>query len=310
VRPLGVLIWHVHGSYVETFVRGAHRYLLPVRDGSAAGRRRVHWPASVVEITPESARDETIDVIVLQRLAEVDEVVDYLGGRIPGRDVPTIFLEHNAPQGRVNEMVHPFADRDDVTIVHVTHFNALFWATGSTRTAVVEHGVADPGALYTGELQRCAVVINEAKRRARVTGTDLLPAIAAIAPIDLYGIGSERDLPQSELYASISRRRVYVHPFRWTSLGLALLEAMACGMPVVALATTEVPAAVPPECGVVSNRPDVIADGIRRFMSDPTHARTVGARAREHVLAHYGLAKFLAAWDAVFCAATRMTAGS
>jgi glycosyltransferase involved in cell wall biosynthesis len=305
MRSLGVLIWHVHGSYLETFVRGKHRYLLPVRDGSPAGRRRAHWPRNVVEITPEAAREETIDVVVLQRREEVADVVAYLGGRIPGRDVPTIFLEHNAPQGRINEMVHPFADRDDVTIVHVTHFNALFWATGSTRTVVVEHGVADPGTLYTGELARCAIVINEAKRRGRVTGTDLLPAIDAVAPVDLYGIGTERDLPQRELYADMSRRRVYVHPFRWTSLGLALLEAMACGMPVVALATTEVPAAVPPDCGVVSNRLDAIASGIRRFMSDPADARAVGARARSHVLAHYGLPKFLAAWDDVLHAVTR-----
>jgi len=310
MRPLGVLIWHVHGSYLETFVRGVNRYLLPVREGDPGGRRRVHWPANVVEITPETARHETVDVVVLQRLEEFEEVVAYLGGRVPGRDVATIFLEHNAPQGRINEMVHPCADRDDVTIVHVTHFNALFWATGSTRTAVVEHGVADPGALYTGELERCAVVINEAKRRGRVTGTDLLPWIEAVAPIDLYGIGTERDLEQRDLYREMSRRRVYVHPFRWTSLGLALLEAMACGIPVVALATTEVPAAVPPECGVVSNRLDVLAEGIRGFVRDPERARATGARGREHVLRQYGIAKFLAAWDDVLHEVTRATARS
>jgi len=291
-------------------VRGGHRYLLPVRDGSPAGRRRAHWPPGVVEITPETARLETIDVVVLQRPEEIDDVVAYLGGRLPGRDVATIYLEHNAPQGRINEMVHPFCDRRDITIVHVTHFNALFWATGSARKVVIEHGVADPGALYTGELERCAVVINEAKRRGRVTGTDLLPAIEAAAPVDLYGIGTERDLPQRELYTDMSRRRVYVHPFRWTSLGLALLEAMACGMPVVALATTEVPAAVPPGCGVVSNQLDVIADAIRHFMRDPEDARSVGARARTHVLAHYGLIKFLAAWDDVLRAVTRTAARS
>ena len=39
----------------------------------------------------------------------------------------------------------------------------------------------------------------------------------------------------------MARRRLYLHPVRWTSLGLSLLEAMHLGMPVVALATTEVP---------------------------------------------------------------------
>ena len=53
----------------------------------------------------------------------------------PGRDVPAIYVEHNAPQGRIADMRHPVADRDDLTLVHVTHFNALFWDAGARRRA-------------------------------------------------------------------------------------------------------------------------------------------------------------------------------
>ena len=298
-----VLVWHVHGSWMDAFVRGPHRYLLPVRDGSAHGRKRPAWPANVIEVAPEAARAERIDAVVLQRTGEFEELPEYLGSREPGRDVPVVFLEHNAPQGRINEMRHPYADRDDLTIVHVTHFNALFWDCGATRTALIEHGIPDPGARYTGELERCAVVINEAARRARVTGTDLLPSIERVVPVDLYGIGAI-DLPMAELHAAIARRRVYAHPFRWTSLGLALLEAMACGMPVVALGTTEVPRAVPPGTGVVTNSPAEFAEAVAAFVRDPARAATVGASARAHVLRHYGLERFLRAWDDVLEAAT------
>ena len=87
---------------------------------------------------------------------------------MPGRDVRAIYLEHNAPQGRIAEMRHPAADRDDLTVVHVTHFNALFWDCGTTPVRVIEHGVVDPGYRYTGELPRAAVAINEARApRAR-----------------------------------------------------------------------------------------------------------------------------------------------
>ena len=67
------------------------------------------------------------------------------------------------------------------------------------------------------------------------------------------------DLPQDCLHDELARRRVYLHPIRWTSLGLSLLEAMHLAMPVVALATTEVAEAVPPEAGVVSTDVDVLA---------------------------------------------------
>jgi glycosyltransferase involved in cell wall biosynthesis len=193
------------------------------------------------------------------------------------------------------------ADRDDLTLVHVTHFNALFWDAGSTPVRVIEHGVVDPGPRYSGELPRAAVVINEARRRGRVTGTDLLERFGRAAPVDLFGMDAPalggRDLSQAELHAAMARRRVYLHPIRWTSLGLSLLEAMHLGMPVVALGTTEAHEAVPAGAGVVSTRLDVLEAALRRLVADPDEARAMGARAREAALARYGLERFLADWD-------------
>jgi glycosyltransferase involved in cell wall biosynthesis len=99
------------------------------------------------------------------------------------------------------------------------------------------------------------------------------------------------------MHDELARRRVYVHPIRWTSLGLSLLEAMHLGMPIVALATTEVPEAVPPDAGVVSNRLDVLIAAIRRLVADPEEAATRGKAAREHALGRYGLERFLSDWD-------------
>lgn len=104
-------------------------------------------------------------------------------------------------------------------------------------------------------------------------------------------------LPQHQLHRELARRRVYVHTSRWTSLGLSLLEAMQLGMPVVAFATTEAVAAVPPAAGVVTTRPEKLAAAVRRFLHDPSEARAVGAAARETALSHYGLGRFLADWD-------------
>jgi glycosyltransferase involved in cell wall biosynthesis len=215
-----------------------------------------------------------------------------------------VYLEHTTPQGRINEMRHVAADRPDLSMVHVTHFNRLFWDTGSTPAHVIEHGVVDPGHRYCGELERAVVAINEPDRRARVVGTDLLPELGRAMPIDLFGIGTERNLPQPALHREMARRRAYVHPYRWTSLGLVLLEAMHLGLPLVALATTEVPEAVPPGAGFVSNRLDVLADGLRRLARDPALAREMGERGREHVLRRFALARFLRDWDELLAEVT------
>jgi glycosyltransferase involved in cell wall biosynthesis len=296
-----ILLWHVHGAWTTAFVQGPHEYVVPVLpDRGADGRGRAQtydWPDSVSELPPAALRDEPFDVVLYQRPHELELAAAWLGPR----ELPAVYVEHNAPQGRIAEMRHPMADRDDLTLVHVTHFNALFWDAGSTPVRVIEHGIVDPGARYSGELPRAAVVINEARRRGRVTGTDLLERFGRAAPIDLFGMDAPSlgglDLAQAELHAEMARRRVYLHPIRWTSLGLSLLEAMHLGMPVVALGTTEAHEAVPAGAGVVSTRPDVLEDALRRLIADPEEARETGARAREAALARYGLERFLGDWD-------------
>jgi len=309
-----ILIWHVHGSWTTAFVQGRHEYLVPVvPDRGPDGRGRAEtweWPASVREVTAEQLADEAIDVVILQREVELESLTEAWLRRRPGRDVAAVCLEHNAPQGRVNEMRHWAADRPELMLVHVTHFNDLFWDTGTTPTRVIEHGIVDPGYRYTGELPHAAVVINEAARRGRVTGTDLLVRFRAAVPLDLFGmdaarLGGHENPPQDALHSAMARRRVYLHPIRWTSLGLSLLEAMHLGMPVVALATTEVPDAVPPEAGVVSTRLEALVDALRRLVDDPEHARAMGKAAREIALARHGLPRFLADWDRVLADVAR-----
>jgi glycosyltransferase involved in cell wall biosynthesis len=302
-----ILLWHVHGSWTTALVQGDHEYLLPVlADRGPDGRGRAQtwdWPPAAREVTAEEGPDLDVDVVLLQRPHELERLAEsWLGGRRPGRDLPAVYVEHNAPQGRIAEMRHPAADRPDLTIVHVTHFNDLFWDGGSTPSRVIEHGVVDPGYRYTGELPRAVVVINEARRRGRVTGTDLLPRLNGVVPIDLFGmdagaLGGMENPPQQLLHDEMARRRVYLHPIRWTSLGLSLIEAMHLGMPVVALATTEAPEAVPPAAGTVSTDVRLLAEEVRRLVADPGLARERGVAARAAALDRYGLERFLADWD-------------
>jgi hypothetical protein len=303
---VNVLLWHVHGSWTTAFVQGPHRYLVPTLPGRGPygwGRAATwSWPDSVVEVTAEQAARTDIDVIVLQRPEELNGLAaGWLGGRRPGIDVPAVYVEHNCPQGRIANMRHPVADGVVIPVVHVTHFNALFWDTGRAPARVIEHGIVDPGYRYSGELERGVSVINEPLRRGRVTGTDVLARMKRSVPVDLFGMRTEelggRDVPQDELHDEMARRRVYFHPIRWTSLGLSLIEAMQLGMPVVALATTEVSDAVSSRAGIVSNRLDVLQNALEMFFNDPEEAIAAGKCAREEALARFGLDRFLHEWD-------------
>ncbi|MEU7878107.1 glycosyltransferase [Microbispora bryophytorum] len=306
-----IMVWHVHGSWTTSFVHGRHDYLVPLTPGRGPdGRGRADtypWPGTVREVPYDRLAGEDVDVVVYQRPHELGLAREWLG-----RDVPGVYVEHNTPAGDVPKTRHPLADRDDIPIVHVTHFNDLFWDSGRASTHVIEHGVADPGYLYTGELARAGVVVNEPIRRWRVAGTDLLPTFAATAPLDVFGMKvtnlpsalglsgemeAFEDLPQAAMHAELARRRVYLHPYRWTSLGLSLIEAMMIGMPVVALATTEAVEAVPPEAGVVSTKLPTLLRALDRYADEPELAAQAGKAARSAALARYNLDRFLADWD-------------
>ncbi|GAA4901525.1 glycosyl transferase family 1 [Stackebrandtia albiflava] len=320
--PLNILMWHVHGSWSTSFVQSSHRCLIPVLPEGAPwglGRAGRPWPDTAVEVTPAELADTPVDLVILQRPEELALAERWLGRR-PGIDVPAVYVEHNTPVTPTGSR-HPVADRRDIPIAHVTHFNRMMWDNGDAPCVVVPHGIVDPGYRYTGEIARAVALINEPVRRNRVTGTDLLPLFGQVAPVDVFGIHVERladdpafaaagvnpvaDLGHAELHPQMAARRVYLHTARWTSLGLSLLEAMTLGMPVVAVASTEAPMSVPPEAGAVSADVSVLQDRLYKLIADPDAAVEAGRHARDHALRHFGLQQFLTNWDNVIAKAVR-----
>jgi hypothetical protein len=311
-----ILVWHVHGSWTTSFVQGPHEYLIPVlpdRGPDGRGRARTwDWPAAAREVTPARLAVERPDVVLLQRPHELELLREWTGLRA-GPDIPAVYVEHNAPTGPAAASVHPLAGRDDLTVVHVTRFNELMWDTGRAPTIVVEHGVVDPGYRYTGTDPSLVVVVNEPVRRSRVAGTDLVLRLARQVPVHVYGMGMaelaavqpwppgrlHEDVPQDRLHTAAGRHRAYFHPYRWTSLGLSLIEAMLLGLPVLALSTTEAPDAVPAAAGLLSNDLDRLLAQARGWFADPEAARRAGLAGRAHALHRFGLHRFLDDWDAL-----------
>ncbi|QGQ19460.1 glycosyltransferase [Cellulomonas sp. JZ18] len=317
-----ILAWHVHGSWMTSFVQGPHEYLVPVdaeRSPDGLGRARTYpWPDTVREVPLEQLRDEPFDVVVLQRPRDL-ELLERWAGKRAGVDVPAVYVEHNTPVEHPVATRHLLADRDDIPVVHVTRFNALVWDNGRAPVTVVEHGVPDPGHLWTGERERVAAVVNEPVRRWRVAGTDVLLHVAERLPVEVYGMGMAAlaehlpaqadhlhdDVPQAQMHARLAGARAYLHPYRWTSLGLALIEAMHLGMPVAVLATTAAPESVPAAAGVVSSDPRDLVAALRRWLADPTEAKERGLAARAHALERFGIERFLSDWQEVIEGVTR-----
>jgi glycosyltransferase involved in cell wall biosynthesis len=226
------------------------------------------------------------------------------------RCLPRIYLEHDPPQDHPTNMQHPVND-PSVLLVHVTPYNRLMWDCGRTPTHVIDHGVTVPsGVPYSGELPKGLVVVNNLKRRGRRLGLDIFEAVRQEVPLDLIGIGSEElgglgEIGHDELARFEVRYRFLFNPIRYTSLGLAVCEAMLLGMPVVGIASTEMSIAV--ENGVsgfVDTDIARLVERMRLLLADRTLAGRLGAGAQAYARRRFNIDRFVSDWSQTFSRVT------
>jgi hypothetical protein len=256
----------------------------------------------VHEVPAGEVPDLELDAVLFQ--SERNWAVDQHELLSPAqRRLPRVFLEHDPPRESPTDTRHPVHD-EDVLVVHCTHFNRLMWDCGRVPTRVVEHGVVVPaGVRATGELERGLVVVNGLVQRGRRLGLDVFERVRRDIPLDLVGMGSEDvgglgEIAPPELPSFAARYRFFFNPIRYTSLGLAVCEAMAIGLPVIGLATTEMATAV--ENGVsgwVDTNVDALVGQMRRLLDDPARAHRLGEGARRTAARRFGIDRFCRDWD-------------
>jgi hypothetical protein len=309
MRRLKILIWHIHGSYLNTLARINHDWYLPVKPGRPQGYGgrgpTFDLPEYVREVPAEEVRNLKLDLVIHQTPQNYfEDQYEILSPE--QRRLPKIYLEHNTPKPHASDTRHPIDD-PEVLLVHVTHYNRLMWDNGRTPTTVIEHSVAiDPSVSYQGDLARGITVVNGMQKRPRIAGYDLFLQARETIPLDAVGMETEQfgglgDVPYRHLHRRIADYRFLFSPMRYTSLPLAVIEAMTIGMPVVALATTELPAVIKNgQNGYISCNIDELIERMRSLLTDPEEARRLGANARKAARERFGLDRFIRDWNAAF----------
>lgn len=317
MERLNILIWHIHGSYLNSLARIEHNWYLPTKPGKPEGYGgrgpTFDVPDYVREVPAEQVKDLKLDLIIFQTPKNYfEDQYEILSPE--QRELPRIYLEHNTPKPHATDSRHPIDD-PDVLLVHVTHYNRLMWDNGRMPTIVIEHSVAiDPGAVYKGTLERGVTVINGIQKRPRIAGYDLFLQAREVIPLDIMGMQTEQlgglgDIPYRHLHRRVAEYRFLYSPMRYTSLPLAVIEGMTIGMPVVALATTELPTVIEHgKSGFLSCNPAELLDAMRFLLAHPEEAQRIGANAREVALKRFGLERFINDWNAAF-AQVRQSAG-
>jgi hypothetical protein len=313
MRRLKILTWHTHGNYLYYLTQAPHDFFVvskPGRPPGYAGRAgHLPWGDNVHDLPADDVARQRIDCILFQDDAQFQVDLHKLLSS-EQRRVPKIYLEHDPPRENPTDELHP-ADDPNVLIVHVTSFNALMWRHERSPTRVIEHGVVVPADVaYGGELPRGIVVVNHLARRGRRLGHDVFVAARATVPLDLVGMAAEEaggigEIRHDKLPSFTARYRFFFNPIRYTSLGLAVIEAMSIGLPIVALATTEMGTVVRDgEMGYVDTSLDRLVVRMRELIDAPETARRLGAAARRYARERFSIDRFVGDWNTAFAAVT------
>jgi alpha-1,6-mannosyltransferase len=154
-----------------------------------------------------------------------------------------------------------YARPDELLVVYASRLSA------DKRPELAVDTIA---ALRAGRLNAVLAVAGDGSRRAA------LAYRSARLPVRFAGHIADR----SAVAALLASADVLVAPGPVETFGLAALEALACGTPVVVNAAGALPEVVG-EAGVaVRGTPDAFADGVREILARPESERRAAARAR------------------------------
>jgi glycosyltransferase involved in cell wall biosynthesis len=308
-RRKKILTWHVHGNYLYYLTQAPHDFFLPVKPGKPEGyggrAGSLPWGENVFEVSAEDVRKCEFDAILYQ--SHKNYLEDRLEILSPEQlKLPQVYLEHDPPREHPTDTRHP-VDNPEMLLVHVTHFNRWMWDNNRTPVTVVEHGVLVPeGACYSGEKEAGIVVVNNLARRGRRTGADIFEYAHRQVPLDLVGMNSKAagglgEIPNPELIPFESHYRFFFNPIRYTSLGLAVCEAMMIGMPIIGLATTEMAAVIQNGVnGYADTNVDTLIQAMQNLLKDPAAAHKLSQGALEYARDHFGIERFARDWDRIF----------
>jgi glycosyltransferase involved in cell wall biosynthesis len=99
----------------------------------------------------------------------------------------------------------------------------------------------------------------------------------------------------------LSDYRFFFNPIRYTSLGLAVCEAMMMGLPVVGLATTELSAVIDDGySGFIHTDVNYLINKMKALIDNAELAKTIGRQGRETALSRFNINRFTHDWETLF----------
>lgn len=219
-------------------------------------------------------------------------------------NIPFVQIDHTEPPpGVVGEYLQQLKSMRGTTNVFITEFNRKTWE-GLPNDPVIPHGIdTDVFSGWNGTEVRGLSVVNMFPQRDVFCGWNLWKEISSVVPVKLIGDNpglSESISNVEKLVSEFCSARFFLNTSQLSPVPLSMIEAMACGCPVVTTAKQEIPNIIKHGYnGLMSNNPSELKDFCMMLLKDKKYAEFLGQNARQTVLEKFNIRQFVDKWNLV-----------
>lgn len=303
---LNILTFATHEGYQSALAKTGHNFYLttyPNRKQWDFHTRGLPENTYIVGPLEQLPNDLSFDLILSQeRFQQLPQALAFSHHL----KIPVVHLEHiEVNPTWTPKLTDHLKHMRGFRHVFITDHNKSTW-DGSPEDRVIRHGIdTETFKNYGCSVNRGVSLVNQFASRDIFCGWGLWQEISqALGGVAL--IGENPGLSKSindpvQLAKTLSSHRFFLNTSQLSPVPLSLLEAAACGLPIVSTSKQEIPKIFTHgESALLSNDKDELIAHCRSLMGDPALCRKLGDAARQVVIDRFGMGTFVESWNQVF----------
>lgn len=227
-------------------------------------------------------------------------------------NIPIININHCLPWIKITKkQIQQIHDMRTNIEVFITRYSRDQWGYDDSNSFIIEHGI-DTDLFRPQNIDKeydCIVVCNDYIQRNWCCGYDVFCQVTGHPNNPQFNykvLGSTPGLSEpannvNELISYYNKSKIFLCTATVSPISMALLEAMACGLPVVALSTCAVPEIITHAYnGMISEDPRDLQNYCRELLMDEGMRIELGNNARKTIEERFNLNRFTNQWEKVF----------
>lgn len=299
--PLNILVIGVtHERYEQQLAKTGHRFL-SILTGDKDWNIDYGPIPSNYEIYDSIPDDFSPDIILLHTnyRADIAKALRLMYG------VPVVRVTHTLPTSK-EEIFHFTQYRPDLD-VFISEYSMREWG-GGNNSFVVDHGL-DNDFWQPQPVERKPVIlscVNQWQSRDWACGWNLYVQVRNLLPqyeFKILGTNPGLSNPAPSLEAlrhELSECSVFLNTSLHSPIPMALLEAMACGAPIVTTDTCMIPDYVENNVsGLFGRNAGELADAIKDLMENKEKREYFSIQASKTIAEKYNISKFINSWEEI-----------